>query len=185
MAKRSSDQVKLVTEALLFASPQPLPAKKIAQIVGNTDARVVRTAIEKLTEEYDEQGHAFQIQEIAGGFQIRTRSDFAEHVQQLKRDRDESRMSQAALESLAIVAYKQPVTRADIVAIRGVESDEVIRGLARRGYIKVVGRKEDPGRPLLYGTTQSFLEKFGISSLSDLPKLGEVLPRGPDFKAGR
>lgn len=185
MAKRSSDQVKLITEALLFASPQPLPANKIANVVGNTDARAVRKAIDKLTQEYQEQGHAFQVQEIAGGFQVRTRPDFAEHVQQLKRERDDSRMSQAALESLAIIAYKQPVTRADIVAIRGVESDEVIRGLARRGYIKIVGRKEEPGRPLLYGTTQTFLERFGINSLRDLPKLDEVLPKGPDFKAGR
>ena len=185
MAKRSSDQVKRVVEALLSASPTPLPAKKLAQVVGSTDARVVRKQIEALRKEYDEQGHAFQVQEIAGGFQLRTRPEYGDHVQQLKRDRDESRMSQAALEALAIVAYKQPVTRADIVAIRGVESDEVIRGLARRRLIKVTGRKEVPGRPLEYGTTEHFMEKFGISSLKDLPKLEEVLPKGPDFRAGR
>lgn len=185
MAKRSSEEVKRVTEALLFAAGSPLPPKKIAQIIGDTDVRAVRQQIEALSQEYDEEARAFQVQEVAGGYQVRTRPDFGDYVLQLKRDRDDSRLSHAALEALAIVAYKQPVSRADIVAIRGVESDEVIRGLARRRLIKVVGRKEEPGRPLLYGTTQAFLEKFGIRTLDGLPELDEVLPKGPDFRAGR
>jgi len=185
MAKRASDKVRRIVEALLFAAPSALPPKKIADTIGDTDVRVVRKQIEQLQKEYDEEGRSFQIQEIAGGYQIRTRPDYAAYVQQLKREREDAHLSQAALETLAIIAYKQPVVRADIVAIRGVESDEMVRSLARRGYIKIVGRKEEPGRPLLYGTTKHFLQKFGINSLKDLPKLEEVLPSKPVFKAGR
>ena len=185
MAKRTKDDIKRIVEAMLFASPTPLPARKMSQVIGDTDVRSVKQAISDLTKEYDDEGRSFQIQEIADGFQIRTRAHYAEWVQALKREREDGRMSGAALETLAIVVYKQPVTRADIAGIRGVESDEVIRNLARQGLIKAVGRKEEPGRPLLYGTTQLFLEKFGISSLNDLPKLEEILPQQSGFKAGR
>ncbi len=187
MVKLSSEEVKRIVEAMLFASPTPLPAKRMAKVIDGADVRAVRKAVEQLKAEYDEEGRSFQVQEIAEGYQIRTRPEYGEWVQELKRERDESRLSGAALETLAIVAYKQPVTRADIAAIRGVESDEVIRSLARRGLIKVVGRKEEPGRPLLYGTTPFFLEQFGIRSINDLPKLEEILPPTEDvqFKAGR
>jgi len=185
MAKRTADEIKRIVEALLFASPTPLAPKRIVKSIGDADVRAVRKAIETLTKEYDEQARSFQVQEVADGYQIRTRPEYSEWVQALKRERDESRLSGAALETLAIIAYKQPVTRAEIAAIRGVESDEVARSLARRGLIRVTGRREEPGRPLEYGTTQFFLEKFGISSLRDLPKLEDILPSQIEFKAGR
>ncbi len=185
MANRSHYEVKRIVEALLCASPVPLPPKKMSQVVGNTDVRAIRKAVEELKQEYEEGERSFQIQEIAEGYQMRTKPDYGEWVQALKRDRDDSRLSGAALETLAIVAYKQPVTRAEIAAIRGVESDEVVRNLARRGLIRYTGRREEPGRPMEYGTTPFFLEKFGISAIKDLPKLEEILPPDIDFKAGR
>ena len=185
MAKRSSDEVKRIVEALLFASPSPLSAKRMSSAIGDTDVRAIKKAIDQLAQEYDDTGRAFQVQEIADGYQIRTRPEYADWVQYLKRERDESRLSPAALETLAIVAYKQPVTRAEIAAVRGVESDEVVRSLAHRGLIRIKGRREEPGRPLEYETTHFFLEKFGISSLHDLPKLEEILPPDTGFKAGR
>ncbi len=169
--------IKAKVEALLFASDRPVPAAKLAQIVGGADARIVKKAIELLRKEYDEHARAFQIEEIAEGYQILTRPQFREYVTKLRRSAAESRLSQAALETLAIIAYKQPVLRVHVEGIRGVQAGELMRGLMEKNLIKIVGRENVVGRPILYGTTRRFLEHFGLRSLKDLPKAEEVLPQ--------
>ena len=168
--------IKPKVEALLFATDRPVAANKLAQIIGDTDARVVKKAIELLRKEYDEQGRAFQIEEIAEGYQMLTRPEFRECVTKLRRSAVESRLSQAALETLAIIAYRQPVLRAHIEGIRGVQAGELMRGLMEKNLVKIIGRENVVGRPILYGTTRRFLEHFGLKSLKDLPKMEEVLP---------
>lgn len=168
--------IKSKVEALLFATDRPVSASKIAQIIGDTDARVVKKAIELLRHEYDEQGRAFQVEEIAEGYQLLTRPQFRTYVTKLRRSAAEARLSQAALETLAIIAYKQPVLRSQIEAIRGVQAGELLRGLMEKNLVKIVGRANVVGRPILYGTTRRFLEHFGLKSLKDLPKMEEVLP---------
>ena len=130
-----------------------------------SDGRAVRRAIEELREIYDAQGHAFQIEEIAGGFQLFTRPDYYPWVKELNRSRREVRLSHAALETLAIISYKQPVIRADIEVIRGVGAGEMIRSLMFKGLVKIVGRAVVLVRPMLYGTTKKFLEVFGLNTL--------------------
>jgi len=173
MAKKakSPEEIKPVVEALLFASERPLAAAKMARIIEGADARMVRKAVEMLAREYEEQGRAFGVEEIAGGYQLLTRPEFRNWVVKLRTRRGESRISGASLEALAIVAYKQPVLRAEVEAIRGVQSGEVLRGLLEKNLIKVVGRKNTIGRPILYGTTKKFLEQFGLDSLKSLPKM--------------
>lgn len=164
-----------IIEAILFASDTPLPGSKIAQIVGAGDAREVRRLIDTLNQRYDEAQHAFRIEEIAGGFQLLTRSDYNPWLAKLHTQRADSKLSPAALETLAIVAYKQPIIRADIEAIRGVAVGEVINRLREMNLVKIVGRAEEIGRPMLYGTTKRFLEVFGLANLDDLPQI-EALP---------
>ena len=168
--------IKPKVEALLFATDRPVAAGKVAQIIGGTDARVVKKAIELLRKEYDEQARAFQIEEIADGYQMLTRPEFRECVTKLRRSAVEARLSQAALETLAIIAYRQPVLRARVEGVRGVQAGELIRGLMEKNLVKIVGRENVVGRPILYGTTRRFLEHFGLKSLKDLPKIEEVLP---------
>lgn len=166
-----------VIEALLFATDAPLPAAKVAQLVGVGDARDVRRHIAELNEAYERTGRSFRVEEIAGGFQMLTLPEFNAWLSKLLRARQDSKLSQASLETLAIVAYKQPVTRADIEAIRGVAAGDLLNRLRELNLVKIVGRAEDLGRPLLYGTTKHFLEVFGLGSLEDLPKV-EVLREG-------
>ena len=168
--------IKSKVEALLFATDRPVAATKVAQIIGGTDARVVKKAIELLRKEYDEQARAFQIEEIADGYQLLTRPEFRECVTKLRRSAVEARLSQAALETLAIIAYRQPVLRARVEGVRGVQAGELLRGLMEKNLVKIVGRENVVGRPILYGTTRRFLEHFGLKSLKDLPKIEEVLP---------
>ncbi|MFA5863098.1 MAG: SMC-Scp complex subunit ScpB [Phycisphaerae bacterium] len=169
----SRDQI---VEAILFASDTPLPASKIASVVGAISSREIREIIENLNENYNRVNCAFHIQEIAGGFQMMTRPEFSTYLQQLYKVRSESKLSAAALETLAIIAYKQPVLRAEIEAIRGVACGEMIRSLMEKDLIKIVGRAEELGRPMLYGTTKKFMQVFGLASLEDLPKVPELLP---------
>jgi len=163
-----------VVEAVLFAADGPLAAGKIAQIVGAGDAREVRKHIAALNEKYEAAGCAFRIDEIAGGFQMLTLPQYNTWLSKLSRARQESKLSQAAMETLAIVAYKQPVLRADVEAIRGVSSGEMLNRLRELGLVKIVGRAEEPGRPMLYGTTRRFLDVFGLADLSELPKVEEL-----------
>jgi segregation and condensation protein B len=165
--------VESVVEAVLFASDEPLSAARLANIV-ETDTKQVREQIKNLNEKYRANNNAFRIEQIAGGFQMLTLSPYNHWLKKLLRVRSDNKLSAAAMETLAIIAYKQPVIRADIEVIRGVAAGEVIRSLAYKGLVKIVGRAEILGRPMLYGTTKKFLEVFGLNTLKDLPKVEEL-----------
>ncbi|MHC4337412.1 MAG: SMC-Scp complex subunit ScpB [Planctomycetota bacterium] len=162
-----------VVEAVLFASDESLTAARLADIVG-TSVKQIRQHINNLNDKYQANNSAFRIEQIAGGYQMLTLSDYNAWLKKLLRARSDSKLSPAALETLAIIAYKQPVIRADIEAIRGVQVGEVIRNLMYKGLVKIIGRAEVLGRPMLYGTTRKFLEVFGLNSLKDLPKIEEL-----------
>ncbi len=162
-----------VVEAVLFASDESLTEARLADIVG-VPARQIRQLITNLNEKYQANKNVFRIEKIAGGYQMLTLSPYNCWLEKLVRVRDDSKLSAAALETLAIIAYKQPVIRADIEAIRGVAAGEMIRSLIYKGLVKIVGRAEVLGRPMLYGTTKKFLQTFGLDSLKDLPKVEEL-----------
>lgn len=165
-----------IVEAVLFSAEAPLPVAKIAEIVSKTKAREITQHIAALNARYEQQGASYRIEELAGGFQMLTLPIYNEWIAKLLRARQDMRLSQAALETLAVVAYKQPILRADVEAIRGVAVGEVLNRLREVNLVKIVGRAEDIGRPLLYGTTKKFLNVFGLASLDNLPKDQELLP---------
>jgi segregation and condensation protein B len=167
-------ELRRIIEALLFAAPDPLTMSRIKTIVPGTEAGDVMESIEELMKEYDDGARAFQIVEVANGWQITSRPDYAIWVDKLFESRGKAKLSRAALETLAVVAYKQPVVRSTIEAIRGVNVDSVLRTLMERDLVRIVGRADGPGRPLLFGTTKEFLLRFGISRVSDLPRLEEI-----------
>mgnify|MGYP000159066509 CR=1 FL=1 len=167
-------QLRHAVEALLFASDEPLTERRVRDILGLRDIRQARRLLQSLQEEYAQAQRGIQVAEVAGGYRMASNPAFAPQVEQLRRTERQSRLSQAALETLAIIAYKQPVHRAEIEAIRGVQVDAILRALQERGLIRVVGRAEILGRPFLYGTTKRFLEVFGLKSLDDLPKVEEL-----------
>ncbi len=169
--------VESVIEAILFASDEPLTDSRIANIV-ETTGKQVRQSIKDLNERYESNNHAFRIEQIAGGYQMLTLSGYNHWLRKMLRARSDTKLSPAAMETLAIIAYKQPIIRADIEAIRGVAVGEVIRSLMYKGLVKIVGRAEVLGRPMLYGTTKKFLQIFGLNSLKDLPKVEEL--KNPD-----
>ncbi len=166
------EQLKVI-EALVLASPEPLTAARIGRIVPECNAALVRELIAELNEKYEKNDHAFEIWEIAGGYQVRTRAEFSGYLQKLQKQRP-LRLSSASLETLSIVAYKQPATRSEIEYVRGVDAGAVLKGLLDRGLVKIAGHKEVPGRPMLYATTRRFLEIFGLDSLKNLPVLREL-----------
>lgn len=166
---------KSIIECLLFVSGKPLSVKKINEVLEEFDEEVVRKLLAELQIEYETLGRPFSIVEIAEGFQIVTKPQFAFWIKKLYKTRIVTRLSKAALETLAIVSYKQPVTRLEIESIRGVSTEGVLETLLERDLIAIKGRKECIGRPLLYGTTQEFLRYFGLKSLVDLPKVEELL----------
>ena len=165
--------VESVAEAILFASDEPLSDNKLADIAG-TSPKQIREHIKNLNAKYTQNNNAFRIEQISGGYQMLTLSSYNHWLQKLLRVREEGKLSPAALETLAIIAYKQPIIRADVEAIRGVACGEMIRGLMYKGLVKIVGKAELLGRPMLYGTTKKFLEIFGLNSLKDLPKAEEL-----------
>jgi len=165
--------VESVVEAVLFASDEPLREVRLADVVG-TSVKQIRRHIKSLNEKYEANNNAFRIEQIAGGFQMLTLSPYNHWLKKLLRVRSDNKLSGAALQSLAIIAYKQPVLRADIEAIRGVATGEMIRNLMYKGLVKIVGRAEVVGRPMLYGTTKKFLEVFGLNTLKDLPSIEEL-----------
>jgi segregation and condensation protein B len=169
---------KAAIEAMLFSSAEPLSTRKLAEPLKDTgiDGRGARKIVRELARDYEEQRRGLAIDEVAGGFQMVTRPQVAEYVAALHGGASRGRLSQAALETLAVVAYKQPVGRADIEAIRGVQAGPLLRSLLQKGLIRITGRAEVIGRPLLYGTTRKFLEHFGLKSLNELPRVDE-LPR--------
>jgi len=166
--------VDQIVEAILFSSDCPLAANRLASAVGGVTAGTVREIVGRLNERYEQMASAFQIEQIAGGYQMLTRPEYAGCIQRLHKVRSESRLSTAAVETLAVVAYKQPVVRAEIEAIRGVASGDMLRSLMEKGLIRIVGRAEVLGRPMLYGTTKRFLEVFGLKTIKDLPSVPEL-----------
>jgi segregation and condensation protein B len=164
---------KRIVEALVLGAPEPVSAQKIADVVPGLEADDARALVAELQREYEEQGRAFEVWEVAGGYQLRTRPEYASYLRLLHRERP-LRLSRAALETLAVVAYRQPVTRAEIEAVRGVEVDAVMRSLLERQLVRIAGHREVPGRPMLYATTKRFLEVFGLGRLEDLPTLREL-----------
>jgi segregation and condensation protein B len=167
-------ELKRRVEALLFSSDKPLDTGRIARIVQADDGRQVRSIIQELAEEYDAAGRAFCVEEIAGGFQVLTRPQFGPYVQKLHEDRRQDSLSNAALETLAIVGYRQPITRAEVEDIRGVQCGHILRSLVEKRLIRVTGRADELGRPMLYGTTRQFLEAFGLKSLDELPRRSKL-----------
>ncbi|NVM23448.1 MAG: SMC-Scp complex subunit ScpB [Desulfobacterales bacterium] len=174
------DNLKAVLESLLFATEAPLTVDKIKSILETEDRKAVQDALASLAEEYEFQKRGFLLSEVAGGYQIRTRPEYAHWVRRM-REAKPARLSQAAMETLAIVAYKQPVLRTDIEHLRGVDSGGILRTLLERGLVRVLGRKDLPGRPMVYGTTKRFLEFFDLKALSDLPTLKELQDIGKEW----
>jgi segregation and condensation protein B len=167
-------------EAVLLAADEPLPPRRIAQAAGLSDAAEARRLVRRLRELYQQDGTAFQIEEIAGGYQMLTRPEFHPWLRSLRQNQEELRLSAPARETLAIIAYRQPIMRADIEAIRGVQCGEILRVLMEKGLIRIVGRHPSLGRPVLYGTTRKFLQVFGLQDLKDLTRLANPpLPEAP------
>lgn len=165
-----------VVEALLFSTDTPLSAQRLADIVGVGKPADIERQIQTLNGIYTERGSSFRIEAIAKGYRMMTLPVYNHWLARLHKERADSRLSQAALETLAIVAYKQPILRADIEAIRGVAVGDMLVRLREMNLVRIVGRAEEVGRPLLYGTTTRFLEIFGLHTLSDLPKMDDRSP---------
>ncbi len=167
------DDLKNIIESLLFVADEPLTIERLKQIISGSEAKELRAALEELTVDYETRLGGFYLNQVAGGYQIRTRPEYMEWIKRLLQPKPQ-RLSKAALETLAIIAYKQPVIRSDIEQLRGVDCGGVLRVLLERKFIRVLGRKEIPGRPLIYATTKRFLEVFGLKNLKDLPTPKEI-----------
>jgi len=165
--------LRAVVEALIFASPEPVTLKTLVKLLDTEPKEEIVAAIAELKEAYDRPG-GLQMVEVAGGYQIVTRPELHEWVRRLFHERTTQKLSVASLETLAVVAYKQPVTAPEIAEIRGVNTAGVLGTLMERKLIKIVGRKQVVGRPFLYGTTREFLQRFGLNDLSDLPKVEDM-----------
>lgn len=161
-------------EALLFVSDRPLPIKELAAFVTDLDASGVEAALGQLGDRYDDQAGALQIEKVAGGYRIATRPQQGEAVKAFFRFKNRHKLSRAALETLSVVAYRQPATHPEVQDIRGVASEGVLKTLTERRLVKIVGRRDTVGKPVLYGTTREFLEHFGLASLADLPPIEEL-----------
>ena len=166
-------EIRKIIEALLFASPEPLTQAKVNGIF-NPDTPNLKEVVLKLNEQYVHDDHAFEINEVAGGYQLVSRQEYEHFIRKMLSKSGRLALSSAALDSLAIIAYKQPIGRYEVEAIRGVDSSGVLKTLLNRNLIKIKGRDSGPGRPLLYQTTDKFLEHFGLNRLSDMPKLKEI-----------
>jgi segregation and condensation protein B len=169
-----AEEIRRSVEAVLFVTDEPMPPGALAQTL-EVERRSVEDALESLAAEYEARGSGIVLRNVAGGWRLSTHPDAAPAVERFVLSSRHARLTKAALETLSIVAYKQPVTRHQIAAIRGVDSDGVLRALVDRGLVAEVGREEAPGRPMLYGTTPEFLERIGLDSLSSLPPLAPLL----------
>jgi len=165
--------IKYIIESLLFVADEPLPVDRIKKILIQVETREIREAMAELTAEYEARGGGFYLDEVAGGYQIRTRPRYTDWIKKLIQPKP-LRLSKPALETLVIIAYKQPIIRSDIEHLRGVDCGGVIRALLERKLIRVLGRKEIAGRPLIYATTKRFLEIFDLKNLRDLPTPKEI-----------
>jgi segregation and condensation protein B len=170
---RASAELTAIVEALIFASPDPLTLKAIYKLLDTEPKDEVKAALEQLKKDYDRPG-GLQLVEVAGGYQIVTRPDLHEWVRRLFQERSTQKLSVQSLETLAVIAYKQPITAVEITEVRGVNTSGVLNTLLERHLIKIVGRKQVVGRPFLYATTKEFLIRFGLNDLSDLPKVEDM-----------
>ena len=173
-----SDEIRRAVEAILMVAIDPVPANLLAQLL-EVSTRTVEAECEALAAEFEAEGRGFVLSRVAGGYRFQSHPEQAPWVERFVLEGQSSRLTAAALETLAIVAYKQPVSRAQVSAIRGVDVDGVVRTLQQRGYIDEVSRDPGPGNAILFGTTQEFLERMGLDALNDLPPLGEFVP-GPE-----
>lgn len=162
-------------EAVVLVAVEPVPGEQLAQLL-ELPVATIEELCARLAASYDEAGHGFELVKVAGGWRYQTRADLSPYVERFLLDGQRARMSGAALETLAIIAYKQPLSRAQVAGIRGVDPDGVLRTLQARGYIAEVGRDTGPGQAILYGTTPAFLEKLGLESLASLPPIAEFVP---------
>ena len=169
----SNEHIEGTIEALLFVSEKPVSLEEFAEVLETVSPADIQEAVRQLQKEYAQKKRGMVIVEIAGGFQLLSSPHYALAIRRFYKTTHKEKLSKPALETLAIIAYKQPVARVDVELIRGVNSDGVVAHLLLKGLIKIAGRKEVPGRPFIYGTTQQFLEYFGLKSLNDLPKLEE------------
>lgn len=168
------EQAKRVIEALLFASSKPITVPEIRKVMKALSLKDIETLISELKEQYTTENRSFEILGVAGGYEIATRKEFAPYIFKIEMQKKAKQVTQSALETLSILAYKQPITKAEIEELRGVDVSGVINTLIERGLIKIVGKKEVVGRPFIYGTTDKFLEHFGLKSLQDLPNIEEI-----------
>jgi len=166
-------EIKPIIEALLFVSVDPIPVDRLKEILVGIEKALILEKLSSLQEEYEKSDRGTQIVEVAGGYQMTTRAEMSPWIRELEKIKTASRLSQPSLETLAIIAYKQPLTRAEVEAIRGVDAAGVLKTLMDRKLVKIVGRKEVAGRPLIYGTTREFLMYFGLANLTALPTLKE------------
>ena len=167
--------IKPILESLFFVSDSPIRLETLVEILPESNKEAILEGIRQIQAEYEDPSKGIELVEVAGGYQFRTKPIWAEWVNRLKKAKA-VKLSQSALETLAIVAYRQPVIRPAIEEIRGVDSGSVLQTLLEKGLIKMMGRKDLPGRPIVYGTTKTFLELFGLNTLSDLPTLKEIQP---------
>jgi segregation and condensation protein B len=173
MPRRASAELKAILEALIFASPEPLTPKAIFKLLATEPREDIRAALALLKQEYERPG-GLQLVEVAGGYQIVTRPDLHDWVRRLFNERTTQKLTVQALETLAVIAYRQPITAAEITEVRGVNTSGVLNTLLERHLIKIVGRKQVVGRPFLYATTKEFLIRFGLNDLADLPKVEDM-----------
>ncbi len=167
-------KAKLVVEALIFASSKPLTPAEIRKVTKVLSVAQIEKIVAELKEDYQKTERCFELLEIAGGYELSTRREFAPWILKIELQRKARQATQSALETLAILAYKQPLTRAEIEALRGVDTSGVLNTLMEKNFIKITGKKEVPGRPFMYGTTEKFLEHFGLKALVDLPSIDEI-----------
>lgn len=173
------EDYKRIIENLLFITDRPLSAAKISQVAEVNNIQLTRDIIGHLQQEYADTARAIQIVELGGGFQMATKPEYGRWVRKLFNEKMTAKLSPAALETLAIIAYKQPVTRAEIEAIRGVDIVAPLEKIMERGLVKIVGKKDTPGRPMVYGTTEEFLRLFGLNKISELPEIKTFSAKGP------
>ena len=171
-------ELKAILEAILFVSPEPVPVARLMSIVGTASKVDIIQALGILTHDLDQDGRGIQLAQVAGGYRLVTKQEYGPWLKRMDKAKAAQKLSRSALESLAIIAYKQPLVRAEIEEIRGVETSGVLRTLCERKLVRIVGRKDVPGRPIMYGTTKFFLEHFGLQDLSQLPPLREFKELG-------
>jgi segregation and condensation protein B len=176
-------ELKAILEAVLFVSPEPVPVARLVSIVGTVSKDEVVQALKILTHDLDQDGRGIQLVQVAGGYRLVTKQEYGLWLKRMDKAKAAQKLSRSALESLAIIAYKQPLVRSEIEEIRGVETSGVLRTLCERKLVRIVGRKDVPGRPIMYGTTKFFLEHFGLQDLSQLPPLREFKELGESEQA--